>query len=66
MLTVCPREMVGFESWKGNVLKMLRGPLDNILPSNASTSTFGLSRPGSSATTIRSGPAYGGSVSELA
>lgn len=49
------------------MLKMLRGPLDNILPGSASTSIFGTSRPGSSAATMSSVPAGGTSVvSELA
>ncbi|KAG0650429.1 Serine threonine-kinase Nek7 [Hyphodiscus hymeniophilus] len=60
-------DIVGLESWRGNVLKMLRGPLDNILPGSAATSTFGMSRPGSRANTMKSGPIHGTSlVSELA
>jgi hypothetical protein len=44
------------------VLKMLRGPLDNILPGNAATSTFGMPRPGSSAATRSPVPAAGTSI----
>ena len=49
------------------MLKMLRGPLDSILPGSAATSTFGMSRPGSSAATMSSVAAAGTSMaSELA
>ena len=66
-LTLAARDIAGYEPWRGNVLKMLRGPLDKILPGSSNASVLSSSRPGSSAATMISVPAAGTSVmSELA